>query len=426
MEENYNINITEKENEISKALATHKKKHSSLKKFAAVLCVTAVGFTGLGLGVGMGKSVDRLMNVDFGTSTVYAEVKSDTVAEAVTDNSSTRNLRLLSSGVSAQGYSVTEIFKSVSDSIVSINCTTQVQFRNRLVSTPSAGSGIIFAEDDEKIYIVTNNHVIEGKSMVTISLDDENEAEANYVGSDYQADLAIISVTKEELEKAGITNYEIAYFGDSNALEIGEPAIAIGNALGEGKSATLGIISAKNKTVTVDNKALNVIQTDAAINPGNSGGALVNSKGEVIGINTVKIKETGVEGMGYCIPSNTVIAFTDDIMTNGMIEKPYMGISGQTIDETMRDENDFPSTGVYVWTVYSGSGADDGGLREGDLIYAYNDIEITSMEDLTEALANTKTGETVTLSIYRSNYRTGVRSMEIEVEIRNQNATANF
>lgn len=398
----------------------HKKKRDGIKKFTAVLCVTTLGFTGLGLGLGMGNTIEKLMNT--GTA-VYAETGS-TGTVAV----SSGNVQFMNSLLSAQGYSVTEIFKSVSDSIVSINCLTAVQMFNRVMSSPSAGSGIIFAEDDEKIYIATNNHVIEGASQVTISLDDENVAMANYVGSDYLSDLAVISVTKEELANAGITNYGIAHFGDSDALEIGEPAIAIGNALGEGKSATLGIVSATNKKVTVDaGRTLNLIQTDAAINPGNSGGALVNSRGEVIGINTVKIMETGVEGMGYSIPSNAVSVIIEDLMLNGMIQKPYLGIEGQTVNEELRDQSGLPSTGVYVYNVSTGSGAADGGLRPGDLIYRYNDIAINSMEDLAEVLGDTQIGETVIVYVYRNlSGRSVPRMLELEIEIRNQNATASF
>jgi len=300
--------------------------------------------------------------------------------------------------------SFSSIIKGASDSVVSINVTgTASNFFGRTFETGSAGSGIIFSEDGENIYIVTNFHVIERANSVTISVDDAIQAPASFVGGDSVSDIAVISVSKTEMAKAGIKNYKLAVFGDSTQIEIGDLAIAIGNALGEGKSATLGIISALNKTINIDNKELNVIQTDAAINPGNSGGALINAKSQVIGINTAKLSSYGVEGMGYSIPINDAKVIIENLMKNKdhpIPEPGYLGISGLTVTEQIKDTNSLPSEGVYVRTAYPGAGAFAAGIRNNDLIVGINDVSVKTFEALSEELAKYKAGEKINVSYY--------------------------
>ncbi|MCL2352778.1 MAG: trypsin-like peptidase domain-containing protein [Firmicutes bacterium] len=301
--------------------------------------------------------------------------------------------------------SVSSVVKAASESVVSIGVSVASQswFGNSLAS--AAGSGIIFSEDADNIYIITNYHVVDGAVKATISLDDNIQAAAHYVGGDSIADIAVLSVTRADLKAAGITSYAIAKFGDSDKISVGDFAIAIGNAAGEGKSATFGIISAINKQITIDNKTLSVIQTDAAINPGNSGGALVDFNAEVIGINTAKLSDYGIEGMGYSMPINQVKTIANGIMKNkgqAAAQPGYLGISGVTITAEYRDYYGFPSTGVFVQTVYAGTGAYNAGLRRGDLITKFNGADIASVDALNAEIEKTKAGQSVSVTLYRS------------------------
>jgi len=307
-------------------------------------------------------------------------------------------------GISKSGMLDVRRWKySVSVVSIDVSVSSRSWFGSRLQN--GAGSGIIFSEDAENIYIVTNYHVVDGAVKAVISLDDSGQAAAHYVGGDSIADIAVLNVSKADLRAAGITSYGIAKFGNSDKIEVGDFAIAIGNAAGEGKSATFGIISAVNKRIAIDSKALSVIQTDAAINPGNSGGALVNSAAEVIGVNTAKLSSYGVEGMGYSIPVNQVKTIVNGIMENRgktPSQPGYLGISGITVTGELRDYYGFPSVGVYVQTVYTGTGAQSAGLKRGDLITGFNGADIRSFEELIAEIAKTKAGQTVKMTVYRS------------------------
>ncbi|MDR1530719.1 MAG: trypsin-like peptidase domain-containing protein [Clostridiales bacterium] len=325
--------------------------------------------------------------------------------KAAAEQTSPESLINISAAVASGAQTVSSIIKNAANSVVSINVMSSTQVYNRVYNTPSAGSGIIFSEDDTRVYIVTNNHVIDGANSVTISLDDTTEVPAHLIGTDAAADIAVIYVNRAEMTGAGFNNYKIAGFGDSDQLQVGDLAIAIGNAVGEGKSATLGIISAVDKTLEIDSKSLAVIQTDAAINPGNSGGALINSQSQVIGINTAKLSAYGVEGMGYSIPINEAKAIVNSIMANkdaASSQPALLGIAGETVTPEIKELYSFPSTGVFVQTVYMDTGAYAAGLRRGDLIVAFDGQRITSMEDLSAAIAKTTAGQTVELSIYKS------------------------
>ena len=322
--------------------------------------------------------------------------------------------------------SVSSVVKDASGSVVSIDVSAYSRswFGNTL--TNGAGSGIIFSEDAGNIYIVTNYHVVDGAVKAAISLDDSAQAAAHYVGGDSIADIAVLSVSKADLRAAGITKYGIAKFGNSDKIEVGDFAIAIGNAAGEGKSATFGIISAINKHIAIDNKTLSVIQTDAAINPGNSGGALVNFEAQVIGINTAKLSSYGVEGMGYSIPINQVKTIIDGIMekkAQAQSQPGYLGIYGVTVTADLRDFYGFASVGVYVQTVYTGTGAYNAGLRRGDLITKFNGADITSFDGLNAEIAKTKAGQTVEMTVFRSG--TG-KAATVSVTMTAQNGGLNF
>jgi serine protease Do len=315
---------------------------------------------------------------------------------------------MASSAASSTGADAVAVVKGTANSVVSINVVQNMTYGFGYWQVPrqvgSAGSGVIFSQDEEKIYILTNHHVIDRATGVTISIDDTKTAEAHYVGSDTKFDLAVISVTKAKLKEAGISDYSTAAFGDSGKLEVGERVVAIGNAYGEGKSATQGIISALHKQITnQDGSILDVLQTDAAINPGNSGGALVNASSQVIGINTAKLADYGVEGMGYSIPSNTAKTIVEQIMQNKTKKEAEFGIiSGVSVNEAVRAANNLPATGVYVRQVASNSAAAISGIKSGDLIASFNGVKLTGGTSLTEAVAKTAPGDVVEVVIYRN------------------------
>jgi serine protease Do len=380
------------------------------KILVAAVCVV-LGCVSLGLGITLGDAIFSktgsgvLKPESSANVTVYAQPK---IEHSV-------------AGVSIRPNNVTNIVKEVSDSVVSINLTMEVQqFFNQASEQSGSGSGIIFDMDDEKVYIATNNHVITDADRVTISLDDTLEFKASFVGADPLSDLAVISVSRKDLDEAGV-KYKAAKFGDSEKLEVGDEVVAIGNAMGEGKTATSGIVSALNKQIEIDGKTLDVIQTDAAINPGNSGGALANAEGEVIGINTAKLSSSKVEGMGYSIPSNVAGTILHNLKENGSAKKPYLGIEGQDITKQIMDMYNFPDVGVYLVNITEGSGAEAAGLQPRDIIVGYNGLDIESMTDLQQAIADTTVGDTATLYLYRGNIM-----LNVDVTIGDLNVDANF
>ena len=276
----------------------------------------------------------------------------------------------------------------------------------------SAGTGIIIAQNDSELLIVTNNHVVEGSETLTVTFDDGTSLEADIKGTDPSHDLAVIAVPLDTISKDTMDKIAVATLGDSTQLKVGEPAIAIGNALGYGQSVTTGVISATDReSTTTDTMTgetttsdVRLIQTDAAINPGNSGGALVNANGEVIGINSSKLVGSSVEGVGYAIPISDV----SDIITNLMnqqtkskvaeADRGYLGIEG--IDVTSENAQRFNMPlGVYVTDVTSGGGAKAAGMTKGGVITELNGTTIDSMNTLKEQLRYYAKGDTVTLTV---------------------------
>ncbi|MDF2608649.1 MAG: peptidase and chymotrypsin/Hap [Lachnospiraceae bacterium] len=301
---------------------------------------------------------------------------------------------------------VSGVVDNVMPSIVAINSvTTNVSsdFFGRQYSqdVPSSGSGIIIGQSDEEILIVTNNHVIENANSVEIVFADETTATAQIKGTAASSDLAVLSVNIDDLASGTIDNIKIATLGDSTAVKLGEMAIAIGNALGYGQSVTVGYISAINREVEIDGISLTLLQTDAAINPGNSGGALLNSKGEVIGINSVKYVDEGVEGIGYSIPISDAIPIINQLMNRETLaenERAYLGIGGKDVTSDYAQGFSMP-VGIYVGEVVEGSAAQAAGIKVGDIITSVNDITVETMSDLSEVLTYTKAGTTGTVTI---------------------------
>ena len=309
--------------------------------------------------------------------------------------------------ISLVDYSETGIAvaKKVKPSIVGIKVEYTVNsiFTMQQGTATAEGSGIIISEDG---YILTNNHVINSSSSssyyeigeaskVTVTLyNDETEYSATVVGTDEETDLAVIKI-----DKTGLTAAEI---GDSDSVQVGEFSMAIGNPLGMQSSVTSGIISAINREVTdSDGKTFKLIQTDAAINSGNSGGALVNSQGQVIGVNTLKVSATGVEGMGFAIPINSAKPIYEQLIQYNKVKRPYIGISGRDLDETTAKRNNLV-VGVYVASVDEYSAAEKAGIRAGDVIVKADGQEIKSMTELNNIKNTHDIGDTMTVTVNRN------------------------
>ena len=327
------------------------------------------------------------------------------VTSEETTNSNTKVTTAKS--VSTSSNDVVSVIKSVKPSVVSINTiaqksTTYYGGLSIPYEAEGAGSGVIFYEDDTKVAIATNYHVIEGATNISVSIEGaESDVLATVAGYDSKSDLAVITVNKTDLSKVGIDSVTIATFGDSDQLQEGESVIAIGNALGEGISTSGGMISATEKTIAVDDISLDVIQTDAAINPGNSGGALVDLNGNVIGINTAKSFEEAVEGMGYAIPSNTVIPIINQLLTEGSVPRPFLGITGTDVTNSLSSLYGLP-VGVLVTEVVSGGSADSAGIQSGDIITDFAGKKIMSMDTLVEVLAEQEVGSQVEVKVIRN------------------------
>ncbi|WP_057913965.1 S1C family serine protease [Peribacillus muralis] len=280
----------------------------------------------------------------------------------------------------------------------------QQSTENEKVET-GTGSGVIYKKENGKAYIITNNHVIEGAKEVEISLYDGQKAKAVVVGADALTDLAVLTIDASKAPD-GIK------FGNSESMRPGEEVLAIGNPLGLdfSRSVTQGIVSATGRSISVDTSdgawALDVIQTDAAINPGNSGGALINTAGEVIGINSLKISESGVEGLGFAIPSNDVIPIVTELIDTGKITRPYLGVSLASIEELpqyyLQNVPEAAKTGVMITSIEAGSAAEKGGLKQQDIIMEIDGTKISTAAELRKYLYNDKKiGEKVKIKVYR-------------------------
>lgn len=322
------------------------------------------------------------------------------------------NLNFSSGGtntaISLANYSGTaiDVASKVQPSIVGIQIeysVTSFMFGGYSSSATASGSGIIISEDG---YILTNNHVVSSSSnssyysmseaqKITVKLYNSNETyEAKIVGSDSQTDLAIIKI-----DATGLTAAEL---GDSNSVKVGEFAMAIGNPLGLDSSVTCGIVSAINREVTdEDGNKYIAIQTDAAINSGNSGGALVNSEGKVIGINTLKLSGNGVEGIGFAIPISSTIDITQQLIQYNKVIRPYIGISGRDVTESLSKKYNYP-IGIYIVKVEEFSSAEIAGLKIGDVITAVDGTPVSTMDKLNEIQNSHNVGDEIVLTIFRN------------------------
>lgn len=313
---------------------------------------------------------------------------------------------------------IKSIIKSATPSVVSITTTSQVDNIFSIpMETEGAGSGVIFHRTSTNTYILTNNHVIDGAMQVGIAIDESEPIYATLVGKDSNSDLAVISVLNSDLDKAGIKDITIATFGNSDNMNEGDSVIAIGNSLGEGKTATLGIISSTSKEISIDGKTLNVLQTTAAINPGNSGGALINSKGEVIGINTAKVADTSVNGIGYSISTNIAMPIIENIMNKS--NAPALDVYIANANQYSEDGLTF---GALVVDIIRGGAADKAGILPNDIITSIDDTPIFDAEQLSQVIKNYKIGDSVKVNIIR-----GKEILTIKVKLRESvNNNSNF
>ncbi len=333
-------------------------------------------------------------------------VPSDYTSNEDNNNSSSNNLNTLA--ISLQSYSDTAIgvAKKVQPSIVAITVEYSVNsiFSRNPQTATAKGSGIIISEDG---YILTNNHVvsssssssfyeIEEASKVTVKLyNDDTEYEGKIIGTDSQTDLAVIKI-----EKDGLTAAEL---GDSDSVQVGEFAMAIGSPLGLDNSVTAGIVSAVNRKVSdEDGNEYVAIQTDAAINAGNSGGALVNSKGQVVGVNTLKLSGTGVEGVGFAIPINSTKDIYEQLIEYSKVKRPYIGISGTDLTEELVKKNNLSSLGIYIRSIDEFSAAEKAGLKIGDIIIEADGKKVTKVDELNEIKNQKKIGDTIKLKVNRN------------------------
>lgn len=337
----------------------------------------------------------------------FNRASGDKVVDTSTSNSKVNydisDLNL--SQVSLSNYSDTAIYaaQKALPSMVSITVEYDVNYMGMKKSAAGAGSGVVISDDG---YILTNNHVIsssdsssfyqvsDAKSVKVKIYGDETEYTAEIIGTDSQTDLAVLKI-----DKTGLTAAE---FGNSSSVQIGEFVLAIGNPYNLDYSVTAGIISALDRKMTVENTTYKVIQADCAINSGNSGGALVNSRGQVIGITTLKLSGTGIEGVSFAIPINDTISIYQTLIEKGKVSRPFVGISGLDIDEATAIRNGL-TKGIYVDSVVSGSAAEEAGIEPGDIIVAFDGKNISTMDELNE-IKNTKNiGDKIEIRFYRKN-----------------------
>ena len=341
-----------------------------------------------------------------GTSYLTGKLLGKNTKSTVSTTKTVSNAKLTTS-TSTVTSDVSDIVENTLPSIVSITNMSVQEVQNFFGGTSqqeseSAGSGIIISQNDSELLVVTNNHVVEGSDTLTVTFNDGNSVEAQIKGTDSARDLAVVAVPLDKISDDTMNAIKVATLGDSDSLKVGEPAIAIGNALGYGQSVTTGIVSATGRTI--DGFDGEYIQTDAAINPGNSGGALLNANGEVIGINSAKINSSAVEGMGFAIPISDASDVIQNLMnkeTRSKVsdeERGYLGIKGYDVSEEGAQMYNMP-TGVYVKEVMSGGGAEKAGLTKGSIITGFEGSSISSMSSLQEQLQYYKAGEEVTLTV---------------------------
>ena len=392
-----------------------KKPMSDGRKVAiGIGCAAALGVA-IGLGILAGGMISgrNISNNDITAALEQSEHQTEQRAELQTQAAGDDSSQSAAQSASADGEDLSGIAENAMPSIVAITNkgveevqsmffgTTQYQ------QTESAGSGVIIAKTDKELLIATNNHVVDGAEELSVcfTVDAENKddavVKAQVKGTDSDHDLAVVAVNLSDISADIQNKLKVAVMGDSDALKIGNRVIAIGNALGYGQSLTVGYVSALNREVTIDNVSNNMIQTDAAINFGNSGGALLDMNGNLIGINSAKAADAGVEGMGYAIPINTASPILDELMNRTTREKVsdseelgFLGVDPRDVSEEARQIYNLPA-GAFVYSVVEGSPAEKAGIKKGDIITKLDGITISSRDELFSRMEYYKAGESI-------------------------------
>lgn len=368
-----------------------------MKKAVSIVCVavlfgtvSAVAFIGV---VYMGNEI-------FDTGVEVAEVETTATATVESTVVSSQNTSAVESDVATIASNVMPSIVSITN--LSVQEVQSMFGESSVYESESVGSGIIVSQTDTELLILTNNHVISDNDTLTVTFSNEDSVEAVVKGADSDKDLAILAIDLDDMSNETLSSIAIATLGDSDALQVGETVIAIGNALGYGQSVTTGVVSALNRTI--DGIDSELIQTDAAINPGNSGGALLNANGEVIGINTAKVDLDAVEGMGYAIPISDAMDTITELMnmeTRELVddeERGYIGIQGVSVTEDAATMYSMP-VGVYVAEVTEGGAAEAAGLTKGIIITEIDGVSVSTIEELVEKLEYYAIGDTAVLTI---------------------------
>ena len=369
-------------------------------------------------GSGIGKKIAKLVasaaifGLVAGTCFVGVSVVKDkfypsTADKIETTSGTTSSKKETSSGSGSNSQNVASVVNEVMPSVVSITSTIQSSnyYGFGTQESEGAGSGFIIAKTKDSLMIATNNHVVSDATTLTVGFVDDTTAKATVVGTDSSADLAVISVKIKDIKDATASKIKVATLGSSDDLKVGEEVVAIGNALGYGQSVTTGVVSAKNREVSLTDGTMNLLQTDAAINPGNSGGVLINMDGQVVGINNAKLEDTSVEGMGYAIPITTAKTILTDLMNAGSVstkDAAFLGVVGRDINESYSSALGIPS-GIYVSQVVSGSPAEKAGISAGDVIVKFEGNNVSTMSGLKEKLAIKKANTKVKITFKRAN-----------------------
>ena len=353
----------------------------------------------------LGQASDNIGSSLLGENEVNKEAQSNSVQQL---NSLSKN------NSSEAGGSVSEIAKNAMPEVVSITNTIRYQQYGYSIfgqsgeqEAAASGSGVIIGKNDSELLIVTNNHVVEDSTALSVQFVDGKSYDAEIKGTDSDVDLAVIAIPLSSISQDTLNSISFAKYGDSDSISVGDQVVAIGNALGYGQSVTTGIISAKDRDIsTKGGTESGLLQTDAAINPGNSGGALLNMNGELIGINVAKYSDTTVEGMGYSIPSKKVKEIVEGLSkrtTRAKVsqeEKGYIGIQGKTVDSSISEAYNMPE-GIYIFKLLTGEGIDNSALQEKDIITKFDGQSVASLEELSGLLSRYKAGEKVEVTVQR-------------------------
>ena len=392
-----------------------------------------------GFGATIGKTVAAALVFGLVGGTVFTGVsyvgtrftgtKTESTSTSNKQNKNTGSISKTGTGNAADLTNVSSIVDEVMPSVVAITNTGTVTYQSffgQAVSqeSQSCGSGFIVKQDDDYLYIATNNHVVAGAEKLTVQFADDSTVSAQVQGTVPSKDLAVVKVAIADISNDTYNAIKVSTIGNSEDLSVGDSSIAIGNALGYGQSVTTGVVSALGRTVSTQDETTgevvtnnNLIQTDAAINPGNSGGALLNSKGEVVGINSVKYASEQVEGTGFAIPMSEASPIIESLIKTGTYtntQNAYLGIEGRDVSSDMAGYN-IPY-GVYVQSVISGSGAEAAGIQEGDIITAFDGQKISSLSELQSLLTGYDSGDKVTITVARQKGQ-GYEEQKIKVKL---------